>query len=1012
MKTINLFLLVLLCLSLNGQISIMETPLAVKANGSNTHPSSMLDVDATDKGILIPRLSTNAIQAIPNPATGLLVYDSDSNIFKYFDGGSWQPMVSTTAGVNGAGDILVTNNNGVYSISYTDADKDNTNEVQFISMNGNVISLSAIEGIGGGTVTLDDNDPTNEIQNLIYNYANNRLTISNNTNTNVIDLSSLAVDDQDLLSPTLDASNVLNLSIEGGNGATVDLSSLNETVNGTNDITVTESNGNYTVDYSDGDKSDTNEAQSLSKNGADISLSIANGTGGGTVTLNDDDANNEIQALSYDATLQTLEISNNPSSPTIDLSTFDESVTGNNDITVTESNGVYTVDYTDGDKSDTNESQTLSKNGAEVSLSMANGAGGGSITLNDDSSTNEIQDLTYDAATNVIKVTNNSSATDIDLTELEESVAGMNDITVTESNGVYTVDYADGDKSDTNESQFIFKQNNTVTLSPANNVGGGSFTLDDDDATNEIQDLNYNPTTNVLKVTNNNSATDIDLTELEESVTGINDITVTESNGLYTVDYTDGDKSMTNEAQSLSKSGADVTLSMANGAGGGTITLADDDASNEIQDLSYNATSNILKVTNNSSATDIDLTELEESVTGMNDITVTESNGVFTVDYTDGDKSYTNEVQSLSKSGANITLSMANSTGGGTVTLNDDDASNEIQDLAYNANTYKLSITNNASATEVDLVGLRDNLGNHTATSDVLLSEKILKLKDAADTKNGLRHAGATTMFANHNPDGPVLYGQNGGALGTTNNQDKIVMSWNENGEVGINTTNPDEALDVNGKIVLSQSTDDEMIIINDNEWTHSSGVQDFSFGAEGGDHFIIASKEGSMEGSGIYGDGDHMTIWASGEDIENPNAFLYIVDTDKMDNDNDPYDNSAVVAYLNSSGNWVNASDANRKENITPLRGSLEKIMSVNGYSYNFKRTPLEMERGMQAPHAIGVIAQEVAEVIPEVVETKSNGEHFVSYSEFIPLLIESIKEQQAQIEALKSEIQKLKDN
>ena len=85
---------------------------------------------------------------------------------------------------------------------------------------------------------------------------------------------------------------------------------------------------------------------------------------------------------------------------------------------------------------------------------------------------------------------------------------------------------------------------------------------------------------------------------------------------------------------------------------------------------------------------------------------------------------------------------------------------------------------------------------------------------------------------------------------------------------------------------------------------------------------------------------------------------------------------------------------------------------MQVSGYSYDFKRTETEIARGMQAPQALGVIAQEVAEVIPEVVETKSNGEHFVSYSEFIPLLIESIKEQQIQIDALQEEIELLKEN
>jgi len=1009
MKYLLFVLLLNVSFGIKAQNIDFELPLSVNANGNPNDPSAMLDVSSISKGILIPRLTTTQINDIPNPALGLLCYNTDSNVFAYYNGTIWSPLLATDAGVVGAGDIAITESNGVFTVLYNDPDKDNTNEVQFISKNANLISLSSIESIGGGTVTLDDDDPLNEIQDLIYNFSNNTLTISNNNNANVIDLNVLT---QDLGTATFDnTTNELVINIDDGDSTTADLSDLNESVEGANDISVSEMNGVYTVDYTDGDKSNVNEAQVLSKSGVDISLTNVNGAGGGTITINDDSSTNEIQDLEFNNTTKVLKITDNTSATEIDLSDSFETVVGTNDISVVQNGGEFTVDYVDGDKSDTNESQTLSKNGADISLTMANGAGGGTITLNDDSPSNEIQDLSYNAFTNILNVTNNMSATDIDLTELEESVVGNNDITVTENAGVYTVDYEDGDKSNTNESQFLFRNFDVVTLTPTNNVGGGSFTLNDDSPSNEIQDLTYNASTNVLKITNNTSATDIDLTELEESVTGTNDITVTESNGVYTVDYIDADKSLTNEAQTLSKSGADISLTMANGAGGGMITLNDDSASNEIQDLTYNASTNVIKVTNNTSATDIDLTELEESVTGVNDITVTESNGVYTVDYLDSDKSNTNEAQTLSKMGSDISLTMANGAGGGTITLNDDSTTNEIQDLSYTPTTNILKVTNNTSATNIDLSGLQDDLGDHTATQDVVLDSNTLKLMASTDTKNGIRHAGATTMFNNYNPGGPALYGLNGGVLGTTNNQDSIILSWSENGRIGINTTNPSSELDVNGNITLSQSEGDEMIIKNDSDWTHSSGSQNMSFGSDGGDHFIMSSKEGSSEGSGIYGDADHMTIWASGEDIENPNAFLYIIDTDKMDNDNDPYDNSAVVAYLNSSGNWVSASDQNRKENIEQLDGSLEKILALNGYSYNFKRTEAEKERGMQAPHALGVIAQEVQQVIPEVVETKSNGEQFVSYSEFIPLLIESIKEQQAQIEALKTQVKILKE-
>ena len=50
-----------------------------------------------------------------------------------------------------------------------------------------------------------------------------------------------------------------------------------------------------------------------------------------------------------------------------------------------------------------------------------------------------------------------------------------------------------------------------------------------------------------------------------------------------------------------------------------------------------------------------------------------------------------------------------------------------------------------------------------------------------------------------------------------------------------------------------------------------------------------------------------------------------------------------------------------------------------------------------------VGVIAQEIEKVLPEVVEKRDNGYKAVKYEKIVPLLIESIKEQQKQIEELK---------
>lgn len=70
--------------------------------GTNTpDASSVLDLTSTNKGILIPRMNTTQRLAIPAPATGLLVYDTDFSQFWYFDGTQWLPISAGATGPTG-----------------------------------------------------------------------------------------------------------------------------------------------------------------------------------------------------------------------------------------------------------------------------------------------------------------------------------------------------------------------------------------------------------------------------------------------------------------------------------------------------------------------------------------------------------------------------------------------------------------------------------------------------------------------------------------------------------------------------------------------------------------------------------------------------------------------------------------------------------------------------------------------------------------------------------------------
>ncbi len=103
--------------------------------------------------------------------------------------------------------------------------------------------------------------------------------------------------------------------------------------------------------------------------------------------------------------------------------------------------------------------------------------------------------------------------------------------------------------------------------------------------------------------------------------------------------------------------------------------------------------------------------------------------------------------------------------------------------------------------------------------------------------------------------------------------------------------------------------------------------------------------------------------------------------------------------------GDIIAYSDIRVKTNIEPIEDAVAKVMAIRGVTFN--RTDFD-DKGKR--HA-GVIAQEILEVLPEVVTQNSdNGHYSVSYGNISALLIEAIKEQQQQILELKNEIKKLK--
>jgi hypothetical protein len=100
-------------------------------------------------------------------------------------------------------------------------------------------------------------------------------------------------------------------------------------------------------------------------------------------------------------------------------------------------------------------------------------------------------------------------------------------------------------------------------------------------------------------------------------------------------------------------------------------------------------------------------------------------------------------------------------------------------------------------------------------------------------------------------------------------------------------------------------------------------------------------------------------------------------------------------------------ASDLSFKRDIKPLEGSLEKVTSLKGVSFAW-RTEQYPERGFRDGRQIGLIAQDVEKVLPELVKTDKDGKKSLSYDKLTAVLVEAVKAQQKQIAAQEARLER----
>jgi hypothetical protein len=101
--------------------------------------------------------------------------------------------------------------------------------------------------------------------------------------------------------------------------------------------------------------------------------------------------------------------------------------------------------------------------------------------------------------------------------------------------------------------------------------------------------------------------------------------------------------------------------------------------------------------------------------------------------------------------------------------------------------------------------------------------------------------------------------------------------------------------------------------------------------------------------------------------------------------------------------------SDIHYKKDIVTLDNALDKILRLRGVTFDWNRDAWP-EKHFREGRQVGFIAQEVEQVLPELVSTNAQGYKSVAYVNVVPVLVEAMKAQNHRVEALANENAELK--
>jgi len=247
------------------------------------------------------------------------------------------------------------------------------------------------------------------------------------------------------------------------------------------------------------------------------------------------------------------------------------------------------------------------------------------------------------------------------------------------------------------------------------------------------------------------------------------------------------------------------------------------------------------------------------------------------------------------------------------------------------------------------------------------------------------------------------------------------------NGNVGIGTTTPGYKLDVNGDAQIQGGN----ISLANNVSLETSGTSIIArLGGNGSsEHFKITENSGGLVFD-VDGNGRAYIQGRVGINVTSATSLLQVkapydievarfedevgnpvvIDSDGKIGIGTANPSNILTIQQNSDTDpiadaWTTYSSKRWKTNIKPIQGALDKVNRLRGVSYDWTA---------DGKHDIGLIAEDVGEIIPEVVAYEENGKDAksIDYARLVAVLTEAIKEQQKQIEKQQAAIDALMNN